>query len=203
MYNQYYDADSPIHKIPAAAKLYGLIGFFLLSMLIRDLPLTVIYLLTALIFFRISLLPVRKTLHKIRYILFLLIVGLIFNLIFSSWMEAVVIFLRLFAVVMAAQVVIMTATAEDLIDALEFSFKMKNEYVVSIMIAISFIPILETTRKEIAAAQSARGYDFAESTLSEKLKGIPAILIPLFRFSIKKAEILGEALTVKGYTGQY
>lgn len=202
MYSQYINTDSPIHKLPAVFKLYGLLFFILLSLLVHHPVTAAVYLLAAIMLLRISRLPVLKVFRKIRHVLILLVVGLIFNLIFSPLDEAVTIFLRLLAVVLASQVVIMSTTSEDMIDALEFGFKMKSEYVVSIMIAIAFIPILEKTWSEITIAQSARGYDFRESTFPEKLKGLGAILIPLFRYSVKKAEVLGEALTIKGYAAK-
>ena len=199
MYSQYIDGDSWIHKIPAVYKIYFLIIFILIGMLVRSVPPALVYLAAALIIFRISQLPVKKVLRKIRHALILVTMGAVFNFIFSPWEEALYIFLRLLAIVLMAQIVMMTTPTEEIINTLEHNFKMKSEYVVSLMIAIAFIPILESTWKEITMAQSARGYDFAESTFPEKIKGLEAILIPLFRFSIKKAEIMGEALTIKGY----
>ena len=199
MYTQYIPAESPIHRLSAIRKLYGLAGFILLSFAVRSLPAALIYLAAALVLFRLSELPSRAVFRRLRHINILLTAGLIFNLFFTGWMNALTIFLRLFAIVLTSQVVIMSTRSLDLIDGLERGFRMKSSDVISVMIAIVFIPILEDTWKEILMAQSARGYDWNECSLREKFKGLGALLIPLFRFSAKKAEILGEALTIKEY----
>ena len=199
MYSQYIHEESIIHNLSAAIKLTGFAGYVLLCLLVHNLVAAVIYLTLAGVLLYLSRLPLKKVIQRMRYILILLIVGLVFNLFFLSWDDALVIFLRLLAIVTVSQVLVLSTTPEDLIAALEKNFKMKREHAVSMLIAIAFLPILESSWQEIARTQSARGYDFSESTLPEKIKGLHAILIPLFRFSLQKAVVLGEALTVKGY----
>ena len=198
MYSQYIHEESIIHNLAAIIKLTGFVGFVLLCLLVHNLPMAVIYLALAGVLLYLSRLPLKRVVYRMRYILVLLVVGLVFNLFFIPWDDALVIFLRLLAIVTVSQVLVMSTTPDDLIDALENKFKIKHEYVVSIMVALAFLPILESTWREVSLAQSSRGYDFMESTPRRKLKSLNALLIPLFRFSIQKAEVLGEALTVKG-----
>jgi energy-coupling factor transport system permease protein len=57
----------------------------------------------------------------------------------------------------------------------------------------------DTTR--IMNAQRARGVDFGEGNLIQKIKSIIPILIPLFASSFKRADALATAMEARGYQG--
>ena len=50
-------------------------------------------------------------------------------------------------------------------------------------------------------AQRARGVDFGEGTILQKVKSIIPILIPLFASSFKRADALAIAMEARGYQG--
>ena len=50
-------------------------------------------------------------------------------------------------------------------------------------------------------AQRARGVDFGEGNLIQKVKSIIPILIPLFASSFKRADALALAMEARGYQG--
>ena len=57
----------------------------------------------------------------------------------------------------------------------------------------------DTTR--IMNAQRARGVDFNEGNLIQKVKSVIPILIPLFASSFKRADALATAMEARGYQG--
>lgn len=50
-------------------------------------------------------------------------------------------------------------------------------------------------------AQRARGVDFGEGNLIDKMKAVIPLLIPLFVSSFKRAEDLATAMEARGYQG--
>ena len=57
----------------------------------------------------------------------------------------------------------------------------------------------DTTR--IMNAQKARGVDFGEGSIIQKVKAMIPILIPLFATSLKRADSLAIAMEARGYQG--
>ena len=57
----------------------------------------------------------------------------------------------------------------------------------------------DTTR--IMNAQKARGVDFGEGSIVQKVKAMIPILIPLFATSLKRADSLAIAMEARGYQG--
>ena len=53
----------------------------------------------------------------------------------------------------------------------------------------------------IMNAQRARGVDFGEGNIMQKVKSIIPILIPLFASSFKRADALAIAMEARGYQG--
>jgi len=55
--------------------------------------------------------------------------------------------------------------------------------------------------EKIMNAQRARGVDFGEGGLLQKMKAIVPLLIPLFVSSFNRAEDLATAMEARGYQG--
>lgn len=68
-----------------------------------------------------------------------------------------------------------------------------------ISLTLRFIPTLLEESKKIMNAQASRGVDFNEGKLSEKVKQIISLLIPMFVISFKRAEDLSNAMEARGY----
>jgi energy-coupling factor transport system permease protein len=76
-----------------------------------------------------------------------------------------------------------------------------HEFALMMSIALRFIPTLLEETEKIMKAQSARGADFASGPLTDRLKAIVPLLIPLFVSSFKRAEDLALAMEARGYRG--
>ena len=202
MYSQYTAGETLIHRMPACAKIIGMIIFILAGLTVqKPVFAAVFFCLSIVIAFAAGIHP-KKLFLKTRYILVLLLTGFVFNALFRGWDTALPVFLRLYAIVILAQVFIFTTAPEELMECAENKFHINKEYLVSIMIAAAFLPILQDSFHEIRTAQEARGADWMHGSLKSKIKGMIPLLVPMFRFTLQKAETLGEALTIKGYSSQ-
>ena len=67
--------------------------------------------------------------------------------------------------------------------------------------SLRFVPTLMDDTTRIMNAQRARGVDFGEGKLVQKVKSIIPILIPLFASSFKRADALAIAMEARGYNG--
>lgn len=68
-----------------------------------------------------------------------------------------------------------------------------------ISLTLRFIPTLLEETKKIMNAQSSRGADFNEGKLTEKVRQVISLLIPMFVLSFKRAEDLSNAMEARGY----
>lgn len=68
-------------------------------------------------------------------------------------------------------------------------------------IALRFVPTLMDETEKIMNAQRARGVDFNDGNLIQKVKAIVPLLIPLFVSSFNRAEDLATAMEARGYRG--
>ena len=88
---------------------------------------------------------------------------------------------------------------ENLLNPLKrFGFP-AHELAMMISIALRFIPDLLDEAKRIMKAQASRGVDFNEGKLSEKIKAIVSLIIPLFISAFQRAEDLANAMESRNY----
>jgi len=68
-------------------------------------------------------------------------------------------------------------------------------------IALRFIPILLEETDKIMKAQQARGADFEEGKLLDRVKALVPILVPLFVSAFRRANDLAMAMEARCYRG--
>ena len=90
---------------------------------------------------------------------------------------------------------------ESLLKPLE-RFKVPvHEIGLMLSLSLRFVPTLMDDTTRIMNAQRARGVDFGEGNLIERVKSVIPILIPLFASSFKRADALATAMEARGYQG--
>lgn len=118
--------------------------------------------------------------------------------------------LRVVLLILVSSTLTYTTTPNDLTDALErllsplkFIGLGNAVHTMSMMmtIALRFIPTLVEETEKTVNAQKARGADFETGKLSEKIKAVIPILIPLLISSIRRAYDLAEAMESRCYNG--
>lgn len=76
-----------------------------------------------------------------------------------------------------------------------------HELALMLSISLRFIPTLMDETEKILKAQKARGVDFTSGKITERIKAIVPLLIPLFISAFKRAEDLAIAMEARGYRG--
>ena len=202
MYSQFVEGNSFIHRLPVLTKLICLFLYIISGFFLKNLLPVGIYFGFSVVMVLAAGISLPQMVRKTRHILVLLLVGFCFNLFFLPWQGSLVVFLRLYSIVIAAQVFTMTSRPEEIMDILEDKLHVKNEYVVSIMIALAFLPILQRVYQDIVKAQTSRGSTWMYGDIISRIRGVIPIIIPVFRFALRKSEMLGEALTIKEYSSK-
>lgn len=222
---QYYPVESKIHKLDPRMKIIGVILYLVSLFLFQNFTgyLVVTAFLVAVI--ACSHVPVKYITKGLKPILFLLIFTAFFHVFFTQ--EGNVLFqwkfisitsggikrgafmgLRLTYLVIGSSMLTYTTTPNQLTDAIESLLKPLEKLKVPVhdiammmSLALRFIPILLEEANRIIRAQSARGADFEEGKLIERLKGMVSILVPLLVSATKRAYDLALAMEARCYRG--
>lgn len=122
----------------------------------------------------------------------------------QGWM----IFLRFILIISFSTLLTLTTTPLSLSDAVESLLKPltifkvpAHEIGLMLSLSLRFVPTLMDDTTRIMNAQKARGVDFGEGNIIQKVRSIIPILIPLFASSFKRADALAIAMEARGYQG--
>lgn len=90
---------------------------------------------------------------------------------------------------------------EDILSPLKWIGIQIHDFIVSVEIAIRYIPILTLTAERIAKAQAARGanWDSSGMNIISRARQVMPILVPLFLQSFQKADRIAIAMDARGY----
>ncbi|HKL94717.1 MAG TPA: energy-coupling factor transporter transmembrane component T [Clostridia bacterium] len=227
-FGQYYPVNSAVHKLDARTKLL-LTLLFIVSIFFVDTYFS--YLLIAVFLFSVVMfarLPLLSVLKSVKGILFIVIFTSVLNLFFVregrilvSWRIApwwllqitetgvhasIKLALRLVLLITGASLLSLTTTPIELTDAMERLLKpLKlvrfpvHDVAIIMSIALRFIPSLLEETTKIMNAQKARGASFDSGGLFARAKAMLPILIPLFVSSFRRADELAYALDARCY----
>lgn len=132
----------------------------------------------------------------------------IFQITDAGLHHALLIFSRFVLIILFSTLLTLTTTPLSLSDAIEsllkpltvFKFPV-HEIGLMLSLSLRFVPTLMDDTTRIMNAQRARGVDFSEGSLIQRIKAVIPILIPLFASSFKRAESLALAMEARGYQG--
>lgn len=221
---QYYPVDSVLHRMDPRTKLFGTLVFIVSLFFANSVACYVaatVFLVAAI---RLSKVPFAFIVRGLKAIVFLLLISVSFNLVLTP---GTVLFqigflkitqegvrtagfmaLRLIYLVLGSSVMTLTTTPNELTDGLEKSLGFLNKvgvpvHEVSMMmsIALRFIPILLEETDKIMKAQIARGADFENGNLIQKVKNMVPLLVPLFISAFRRANDLALAMEARCYHG--
>lgn len=118
------------------------------------------------------------------------------------------IFCRFVLIIFMSTLLTLTTPPLELSDAIEYLLRpLKaikfpvHEISLMLSIALRFVPTLMDETEKIMNAQRARGVDFSEGNLVQKMKAVVPLLIPLFVSSFNRADDLATAMEARGYQG--
>jgi energy-coupling factor transport system permease protein len=115
---------------------------------------------------------------------------------------------RLMVLIVGASVLTLTTTPNNLTDGMEKGlgwmkfFKVPvHEISMMMSIALRFIPILIEETDKIMKAQTARGADFDNGNIIQRVKAMVPLLVPLFISAFRRANDLAMAMEARCYRG--
>ncbi|HEL1654055.1 TPA: energy-coupling factor transporter transmembrane protein EcfT [Streptococcus suis] len=222
---RYIPGDSIIHRLDPRSKLLAMFGFLLMIFWANNLvtnALLIVFVLGMVVLSRIRLsFFINGLKPMIGIILFTTFFQVFFTpgatILWEFWIfklsveglqQAAIIFVRFVLIIFFSTLLTLTTTPLSLADGIESGlaplkkFKVPvHEIGLMLSMSLRFVPTLMDDTTRIMNAQRARGVDFNEGNLIQKVKSVIPILIPLFASSFKRADALATAMEARGYQG--
>ena len=219
---QYYDTQSPIHKMDPRTKILFTVFYMVTLFLIDGIyAYTAILLLTALII-ALSNIPLKFMLKGLKPILLLVVITALLNLFMTPGEEmlrygflkitkegifmASKMAVRIILLIIGSSVLTLTTTPTVMTGGLELLLSPLKKigipisvFVMMISIALRFIPTLIDETDKIIKAQTSRGADFENKNPLKRIKAMIPILIPLFVSAFRRADDLAVAMECRCY----
>ena len=122
--------------------------------------------------------------------------------------SAVVLGVRVLALMLAGALVTLTTTPVGITDGTERLLSPLarlgvpvGELATMVSIAIRFIPTLSEEMRHVMTAQAARGAAVDEGSLARRARVVVSLIVPLFASALRHAEGLGDAMEARCYVG--
>jgi len=222
---QYFPGNSLVHRLDPRTKLLALIAYIVALFTAGDwLSYGIVSAFLASCI-AVSNIPVKAIVRGMKPLVIILVFTGLLNLLFTPGEKVVLSFWRITvtlegitrAVFMVARILMLisgtflltyTTSPISLTDGLESllgPLKKLNlpvhELSMMMCIALRFIPTLIEETDKIISAQKARGADFENGKLIERVKALVPILVPLFISAFRRADELATAMECRCYQG--
>ena len=222
---RYIPGDSIIHRLDPRSKLLAMFLLIVISFWANNPVTNLLLFVVTGIFISLSGVPLSFFIKGLRSMFFLIAFTTIFQLFFISggqvlWEigfikitshgieQAGIIFCRFVLIIFFSTLLTLTTMPLSLATAVESllsplkRFKVPvHEIGLMLSMSLRFVPTLMDDTIRIMNAQKARGVDFGEGNIVQKVKAMIPILIPLFATSLKRADSLATAMEARGYQG--
>ena len=222
---RYIPGNSLIHRLDPRSKLLAMFLFVLIIFWANNLITNLLLFVFTFFLILISRVPIGFFVKGLRSMVFLVAFTTMFQLLFTTagtpivqfyfiritdigLVQAGILFSRFVLIIFFSTLLGLTTMPLSLADAVESLLKPLSAskfpvHEVGLMLSMSlrFVPTLMDDTLRIMNAQRARGVDFGEGTILQKVKSIIPILIPLFASSFKRADALAIAMEARGYQG--
>lgn len=222
---QYYNGDSPIHRLDARMKIILTLTFIVSIFVCKSFPALGLMIAFTLAVVLVSKVPFNMVLKSMKPIVIIVVFTSILNIFYVSggtqlvdWkfihistnglFTALFMAVRIICLVVISSMLTYTTTPTMLTDGLEKLlsplklFKIPVATLAMMMtLALRFIPTLIDEIDRITNAQKARGANLDDGSFIERAKALVPIIVPLFVSSIRRAYELADAMDCRCYTG--
>ena len=225
IFGRFIPGDSIIHRMDPRAKLlasFYFIGIIFLCNNWKSYLAMFVFTVSAILLSKVS---IKFFIRGVRPLIWLILFTVILQILFTRGgtvyfefgvisltqfgvMNGVFIFCRFVLIIFMSTLLTLTTPPLSLSDAIEYLLRPlkvvrfpAHEVSLMLSIALRFVPTLMDETEKIMNAQRARGVDFGEGNLAQKMKAIVPLLIPLFVSSFNRAEDLAIAMEARGYQG--
>jgi biotin transport system permease protein len=190
----YLHRDSPVHAVPAGAKMLGLLGAGTGLLLFHPLPVLSAALVATLGLYGLARLRPREVLPVLRLSAFVLGPLFVLHALLAGWVPALEAVLRLAVLLLLATLVSLTTRASDMLESLQRALRPLGRLGVSparlgllLSLTLRFIPLLALWLREVQEAQRVRGLD----------RDPFAVLVPLLVKTLRTADALADAIDAR------
>ena len=223
---QHFPGDSLVHRFDTRLKLVLTIAYIVLLFAASNpLGLTLSILFLA-VMYKVAKIPGKMILKSLKPILPIVIFTAVLNLFFVSgegeplvhiWFltiyaegvrYAVLMAVRVMALIAGTSLLTYTTSPIVLTDAIEQLLKPLgklhfpvHELAMMMSIALRFIPTLIEETDKIMNAQKARGAQLDTGKMTDRVKALVPVLIPLFISAFRRADELAMAMECRCYRG--
>ena len=223
---QHFPGDSLVHRFDPRLKLVLTIAYIVLLFAASNpLGLTLSILFLA-VMYKVAKIPGKMILKSLKPILPIVIFTAVLNLFFVSgegeplvhiWFltiyaegvrYAVLMAVRVMALIAGTSLLTYTTSPIVLTDAIEQLLKPLgklhfpvHELAMMMSIALRFIPTLIEETDKIMNAQKARGAQLDTGKMTDRVKALVPVLIPLFISAFRRADELAMAMECRCYRG--
>lgn len=200
----YYPAASYWHRRDPRFKLLVVIAGAMLVLTESALGGQLALFLLHLLLFFTGRLPLKRVWQIVKTFRWLLLITFLLNLWSGSLGDAVRYLLRLLNLLLMSSWLLGVTESLTLIKGLELSLQPfrrwlpVGEMAMVLGLTLSFFPLLLTEAREIMLAQQARGVNF-QTNWAKKLRGLLAMVIPLFLSALRRALEIAQAMEARGY----
>ena len=221
---QYYPADSVIHKLDPRVKLFATMIYIISLFCFKGIAALLVATVFLIAVIRVSKVPFHFMVKGLKTIMVLMIITALFNLFLTPgeplvtfWIfkitaegikSAALMTIRLIYLILGTSIMTLTTTPMQVTDGLEKALMPLSKigipvHAIAMMmsIALRFIPILIEETDKIMKAQMARGADFENGNLIQKVKNMIPLLVPLFVSAFRRADDLAMAMEARCYNG--
>ena len=221
---QHFPGNSAIHRMDPRAKLLLTIAYIVVLFIGSNpigLALSALFLVIA---YRVSGIPLRMVGKSLRPILPIILFTSILNLffvggdpVFQWWVftitrqgiyNVLVLTVRIVCLIAGTSLLTYTTSPIVLTDAMERLMKPLaklhmpvHELAMMMTIALRFIPLLIEETDKIMSAQKARGAELDTGKLTDRIRALIPVLIPLFVSAFRRADELAMAMECRCYHG--
>ena len=222
---QYFPGNSIVHRLDPRTKLVILVLYIIALFVASGWPAYLVVFSFLAFVIAISQIPLKSIVNGMKPLVMILIFTGILNVFFTTGEKLVIKFwfisiywegiVRAFFMVarilmLIAGTFLLTYTTspialtdglESLLNPLKKIRVPVHELAMMMCIALRFIPTLIEETDKIMAAQKARGADFEDGNLLQRVKALVPILVPLFISAFRRADELATAMECRCYQG--
>lgn len=205
---RYIPIKSKIHSLNPLSKIICTVLFLIMCGFSNSIESSVCLLLLVFIMILNTNINIKIYLRIIKSITFLLLFILIIDLIVKvSIINILSMLATTISIVLYTSILTLTTPPTEITYGLErffsplkiFGIKV-NRWALSISLALRFIPSIIDQGNKILKSQASRGIDYYNSNIVGKFLAIKALLIPMFILTVKKADMLADAMEVRLYS---
>lgn len=225
-FGQFLDLRTPIHRLDPRTKMVIVGGLMVATMAATTFAQLIPVVLALVIVQIVSRIPLGYTLRGLRLLMITAVFLFIFQVLFYrnppfTWWQWSVLSLspagliqgaltvaRIIILYQLITLMMLTTSLVDLADGVEIGLSPLarlglpiNELVMTMVVALKFVPLLVGELERLVKAQAARGDSFDQGGPIQRARKIGMLLVPLFVGALNRADVLTTAMNARCYRG--